>query len=188
MVLCNSSKINQIEVWSLPVCSKPKIRSQMLSDRKGCPIGKRSQQNASFNSSANDQPFAIVASSSSKIKKQIFILAFLSFLFILNINLNRKFRVEAVDLDEEQFYDPYMDFLIENPNHPFLETGSTGYDYLILNMQWPTTVLGRMRDEGAGGNLSHYWDHVNRFGYRFTINGLWAGVNGEPMMGDTRRK
>ena len=51
------------------------------------------------------------------------------------------------------------------------------FDFLILNMQWPTTFLKKCENKGHKYDAAKYYAHVEEFGYRFTIHGLWTGMN-----------
>lgn len=44
------------------------------------------------------------------------------------------------------------------------------YDYLILNLHWPTTVF---RSSHYNGSLDILDNHVKKYGHLFTIHGLW---------------
>ena len=76
---------------------------------------------------------------------------------------------------------------IDRYNRDF-ETGTLPYDYLILNMNWPVTVMKVKMEERKLVNKTKFWDHITEFGYHFAIHGLWAGVYGESSMGNLRVK
>ena len=45
------------------------------------------------------------------------------------------------------------------------------YNYLLLHLQWPTTFVEH--NLKRAGNSAALIDHRNRYGYLFTIHGLW---------------
>ena len=130
---------------------------------------------------ARDQPLAIRKSSRPhRQTKTLSCRAFcvLSFLVVSNLNQSLAEDVDVRNPSNQR----------AGPNDPVFLPGALKFDFLVLNMQWPVTKISMLYEKGVEVNETKFRNHVNRFGHRFTVHGLWAGINGEEKKGNTRVK
>lgn len=181
----------------------------MFFDPKASPIVKRSDQpgqDASSNSPANEQRSATTSLPNPRpIGRLVWLLGALNFLFIFNRNLNQSLAMcpvpsasrSALRDPNRVFNDPY-ELPVQAADDPLWVQDSLKFDYLLLSMQWPVTYFRKEQDRLRREQELHPDEqfepldsdplqrYVEANGYRFTVHGLWAGIQGEPQMGTTR--
>lgn len=165
--------------------------------------------NSSANQHAPYDPHRSSATTSSSnarsIVRRLWLLAALSFLFTFNRNLTQSSAQSWTNWGRtKSSYHEYKTPV--EPNDDLWLDGALQYDYLVLNVMWPVTLVQKARDRAERGLQQRpeladledppFWIHhmgtqllepyVQQHGYRFVVHGLWAALWGEWKMGATR--